>query len=167
MSIFFIADLHLGHNNICNYEGDNRGNPESIEQHDDWIIYQWNSIVRKQDLIWVLGDVAFNYEGLHKLKRMNGSKHLILGNHDVFPIKKYFEYFNKIHGFMKYKGMWLSHSPIHPVSLRDKINIHGHTHSHKIDDDRYFCVSVEQLNGLPIELDEVFLRNNNTLRPIK
>jgi len=155
MDIYFIADLHLGHENICTYEGHNRGNPESLDQHDDWIMYQWNSVVRKQDLVWVLGDVAFSHEGLHKLKRMNGSKHLILGNHDTFTNKRYYEYFNKIHGFMKYKGMWLSHAPIHPGSLRNKKNIHGHTHANKPNDDRYICVSVEHLNGLPLNLDQI------------
>jgi len=128
VSIFFIADLHLGHDNICDYEGARRGSPANIDEHDDWIMYQWNNTVKKQDLVWVLGDVAFSYDGLHKLRRMNGTKHLILGNHDVFTLKKYYEYFNKIHAFMKYKGFWLSHSPIHPMSLRGKKNIHGHIH---------------------------------------
>ena len=160
MSIFFIADLHLGHGNICEYEGPRRGNSKTIDEHDDWIIYQWNNVVRKEDLVWVLGDVAFSYDGLHKLKRMNGSKHLILGNHDVFSNNKYYEYFNKIHGFMKYKGMWLSHSPIHPMSLRDRINIHGHTHGSKPDDDRYICVSVEHLNGYPLALEDINRRRN-------
>ena len=90
MSIFFIADLHLGHDNICEYEGPNRGGSKTIEEHDDWIVYQWNSVVRNTDLTWVLGDVAFSHEGLAKMKRMNGSKHLILGNHDMFSNKKYY-----------------------------------------------------------------------------
>jgi len=155
MSIFFIADLHLGHDNICDYEGARRGSPTNIDEHDDWIMYQWNSVVRKQDLVWVLGDVAFSHEGLHKLKRMNGSKHLILGNHDTFTNTKYYEYFNRIHGFMKYKKMWLSHSPIHPMSLRGLKNIHGHTHGSKPDNDNYICVSVEHLNGMPLALDDI------------
>lgn len=159
MNIFFIADLHLGHDNICEYEGINRGNPKTVEEHDDWIIYQWNSIVKKSDLVWVLGDVAFTLEGLKKVKKMNGNKHLILGNHDIFTYVEYCKYFNKVHGFMKYKGMWLSHAPIHEESLRNKINVHGHIHSKTINNPNYICVSVEPLNGIPINLEEIKTRS--------
>lgn len=155
MSIFFIADLHLGHKNIVNYTGEFRGQCKTPDEHDDWIVYQWNSVVRKTDLVWVLGDVAFTKEGLKNLKRMNGTKHLILGNHDLFPLRQYYEYFHKIHGFMKYKGYWLSHAPINTGSLRGLKNIHGHLHTGKIDDSNYICVSVEHLNGMPLALYEI------------
>jgi calcineurin-like phosphoesterase family protein len=155
MSVFFIADLHLGHNNICKYEENNRGQCTNVEEHDEWIINRWNSVVTKSDLVWVLGDVAFNTEGLKKVRRLNGSKHLILGNHDGYSLQKYLQYFNKIHGFIKYKNMWLSHAPIHPASLRGLKNIHGHTHSWKPMGSQYKCVSVEQLNGVPLSLEEI------------
>lgn len=152
----FISDLHLGHKNICEFEGVNRGNSTNIEDHDNWIINQWNSVVKKQDVVWVLGDVAFTRDGLSKIKQLNGTKHLILGNHDEFPLHEYINFFNKVHGFMKYKGHWLSHAPIHPQSLRGKKNIHGHMHSKSLDDARYKCVSVELLNGVPKTLAELF-----------
>jgi calcineurin-like phosphoesterase family protein len=88
-------------------------------------------------------------------KKLNGVKHLILGNHDEFAIDEYFKVFNKVHGFVKYKGCWLSHAPIHPNSLRGKINIHGHMHSNALDDSRYICVSVEKCNGIPITFDAI------------
>lgn len=153
--VFFIGDLHFGHKNIVKYEGISRGNVESLEEHDDWIISQWNSVVTKHDLVWVLGDVAFNKEGLKKVSLLNGSKHLILGNHDVFSVQSYLQYFNKIHGFMNYKGFWISHCPIHPDSLRGLVNIHGHTHSRYLPDKRYFCVSVEQSNGVPVDFSQI------------
>lgn len=153
----FISDLHLGHKKICDFEGPNRGDTKSVEEHDAWIIQRWNSVVKKQDIVWVLGDVAFTREGLAKVKLLNGTKHLIIGNHDEFPLREYLSVFNKVHGFMRYKGHWLSHAPIHPNSLRGKKNIHGHMHSKPLDDVRYRCVSVELLKGVPKTLEELFL----------
>ena len=154
--VYFIGDLHLGHKSICKFSGALRGGCTTIEEHDAWIMEQWNSTVNKNDLIYVMGDVAFDKDRLPLLKRMKGNKHLILGNHDKFSLNHYKPFFNKIHGFEKYKGKaWLSHAPIHPGSLRDLWNIHGHLHSSGLDDSRYVCVSVEALNGKPISWDEI------------
>lgn len=147
MNIRFISDLHFEHTNIGKWRG--------IENHDEWLIEQWNSVVKPQDLVWVLGDVAFRRKGLKKVKHLNGTKHLILGNHDTYPLKDYLEYFNKIHGFMKYKGFWLSHCPISAGHLRGLKNIHGHTHSSNMFVADYVCVCVEAVNGKPITLEEI------------
>jgi len=155
MKIRFISDLHLGHKSICDFSGEYRGNCTTVEEHDQWIEEQWNSVVNKRDLVWVLGDVAFSKDAIKRLKKMRGSKHLIIGNHDRFPLALYLEYFNKIHGFLKYKGFWLSHPPIHPNELRGKQNISGHTHSTPINDSRYFSVSAEMCAGKPIDLETV------------
>ena len=156
-TVRFIADLHLGHNTIHEKAGMWRNNCKDSDEHDEWIINQWNSVVKKQDLTWVLGDVAFKKSHLEKLKKMNGVKHLILGNHDEYSLDLYSKYFNKIHGFMKYKGFWLSHAPI--LYTRKIWNIHGHTHGAACIDGcsstKHFCVSIEALNGVPITLDRI------------
>lgn len=153
--VYFISDLHLGHNNICKFEGINRGGVSTIKEHDDWIIDRWNSVVTKRDLTWVLGDAAFSKEGLAKMNRLNGSKHLILGNHDQFPLALYQQYFNKIHGFVKKGRFWLSHAPIHSQELRGKFNLHGHVHSKTLEDLNYFNVCIEPLQGQPISYEEL------------
>lgn len=153
--VYFISDLHFGHVNIPKFEGHNRGGVTTVQEHDDWIIKQWNSVVTKRDLTWVLGDVAFTKQGLAKVSKLNGSKHLILGNHDQFSLELYSQYFNKIHGFMKKGKFWLSHAPVHPNQLRNKYNIQGHVHSNTLEDLRYFNVSVEALNGMPIAYEEL------------
>lgn len=128
----------------------------TVEEHDNYIVRQWNSVVSKNDLVYVLGDVCFDKTKLPLLKRMKGNKHLILGNHDEFSLETYKPYFNKIHGFMKYKGVaWLSHAPIHPDELRGKWNIHGHVHHKTLPDYRYINVGVEVLDGKPISWDEL------------
>jgi len=151
----FIADLHIDHKTIHEKAGPLRGNCSSVEEHNEWIIEQWNSVVSKNDLTWVLGDASFTKEGLLLFKRMKGCKHLIFGNHDTHSIARYLEVFNKVHGFIKYKGFWLSHPPIDSKSLRGLKNIHGHTHSDKILNENHICVSVEALNGKPISFEEI------------
>lgn len=157
--VYFISDLHFGHKRIVEFSGTARGNVTSIEEHDTWIINQWNSVVTKNDLVYVLGDVCFDKTKLPLLKKLKGTKHLILGNHDEFSLTEYSKYFNKVHGFMKYRGKaWLSHSPIHPNELRGKINIHGHVHHKTIPDKNYVNVSVEVLNGIPISWEDIICR---------
>jgi len=153
----FISDLHLGHKNIPKYAGDLRGGGGSIEGHDKWIIKQWNSVVKKNDITWVLGDVAFTKEGLEKVSLLNGVKNLIIGNHDTFSLNTYNKYFNKIHGFMRYKDLWLSHPPIEDT--RGLYNVHGHTHSKEVhrhnSNKKYICVCVEAVYGYPMCIDQV------------
>ncbi len=148
-TVRFISDLHLGHNKILEFSRPFRkGN--TVEEHDQWIVDQWNSVVGKRDVTYVLGDVAFSREALAKLSLMRGMKRLILGNHDRFPLEEYGKYFISIHGFTKKYGAWLSHCPINPDELRGKFNIHGHVHHNSIQDPRYFNACVENLNGVPI-----------------
>jgi calcineurin-like phosphoesterase family protein len=155
--VYFISDLHLGHNKILNFSGDYRGGT-TTEEHDEWIINQWNSVVTKRDVVYVLGDVAFTREGLDKCRQLHGYKKLILGNHDKYMVSEYMTRgFKILSGIVKYKRFWLSHAPIHPNELRGLINIHGHVHSQSIDDLRYINVCVEPLNGIPLFLEE--LRN--------
>jgi len=155
--VYFISDLHIGHKRICEFSGPMRGNCITVEEHDAWIIEQWNSRVTKHDLVWILGDVCFDKTKLDTLKKLRGSKHLILGNHDEFLVE-YPKYFNKIHGFLKYKGAWLSHAPIHPDELRGKVNIHGHVHHKTVPDPRYISVCVEALNGIPVSWEELLVK---------
>lgn len=159
----FISDLHLGHKAIASFSGPQRGGITNVEEHDKWIVEQWNSVCTKNDLVWVLGDVCMDRTKLPLLKKMKGNKHLILGNHDEFSLETYMPYFNKIHGFLRYKGLWLSHCPIHPEELREKINVYGHSHNNPIKDSRYICVSVEQVNGQPLSLETIREKQNETL----
>lgn len=171
-NIRFISDLHFGHTGIIAFSGTERGGVTSIEEHDKWIVEQWNSVVSKNDLVWVLGDVCMDKTKLPLLKKMKGNKHLILGNHDEFTLDVYAPYFNKIHGFLKYKGFWISHAPLHPHELRGKVNLHGHLHKNIITrwnpekndwepDPNYICVSVEQVNGCPISMIDIKKRSEN------
>lgn len=151
--VAFISDLHLGHDNILNWQPSRHG--KNIHDHDRWIISQWNSVIRKRDTVYVLGDVAFSREALTQCSLLNGNKNIILGNHDKYDIELYQQYFKVCRGIMKYKGFWLSHAPVHPNELRGCHNIHGHVHHKTIPDKRYINVCVEALHGTPIFFDQI------------
>jgi calcineurin-like phosphoesterase family protein len=124
-NIWFTSDLHLGHDHAVKARGFS-----SVIEHDWAIITSLNSVVKRRDKIFILGDVVWNVDSLKLLKEIHGTKELIIGNHDNTATKEYLEHFTKVHGFRKYKHFWLSHCPIHPQEVyRCRGNIHGHIHN--------------------------------------
>lgn len=139
-NVWFCSDLHLGQRNIAKYRG--------LTEEDQYeLLYkEWHSKVTKRDIVYVLGDCCFSKERLADFSKWRGEKRLILGNHDTehATIKELAEVFTEIHSLRKYKNFWLSHAPLHPDELRGRINIHGHTHYHVINDKRYINICLEQ-----------------------
>lgn len=154
-----MGDLHLGHQNIFHW----RKNiiPSTITSHEEYcefVVAEWNSVVKPRDKVFVFGDFVFEPKALKYAKQLRGQIHLIKGNHDHDCVK---EVVSKIDGALKYKKAWLTHIPIHPEELRGCINIHGHTHFHNIDDKRYFNICPENIGFKPIDLLETI---NNVQR---
>ena len=152
---YFISDLHLSHKKVLYFEREHRqGN--DIDEHDQWLIDSINETVDKRDALYILGDVAFSLRGLEKLNQLHCRNiKFVLGNHDSLATEHYQRLGKVLSGIVRYKEFWLTHCPIHPVELRDKINIHGHVHSNPINDDRYVNVCVESVKGVPISLSEI------------
>ena len=165
--VLFIADLHLGHTNMAKKRGF-----ESAREHDEHIISQWNKKVHKRDTVYILGDVAMETSNYyHLLDRMNGIKRVVLGNHDMAKdIPVLLQYVHGVSGMIRYKGIWLSHCPVHERELEFRVprNIHGHIHENLImkleengfkdewvPDDRYHCVSCEHVDYTPVTLEEL------------
>jgi calcineurin-like phosphoesterase family protein len=159
----FIADLHLGHINMALHRGFS-----SVEEHDEYVIAKYNSVVHKRDVTYILGDVTMEKSSPYPLlDRLNGVKHVVLGNHDRRQdVKKLLEHVESVAGMIQYKGVMLTHCPIHPMELdyRFNKNIHGHIHGKIVmkmldgweeSDDRYICVSCEQVDYTPKTLKEL------------
>ena len=134
----------------------------SVEEMDEALVANWNSVVNKKDKVYHLGDVVINRKALGTLSRLNGEKVLIKGNHDIFRLTDYTAHFKDIRAYHVLDKMLLSHIPVHPDSKgRFKANIHGHTHSNRVLDsqgliDEYYqCVCVEQINYTPIEFEAI------------
>lgn len=166
---FFISDTHFGHANILTFRRED-GAPlrefASIEEHDETLVERWNAVVRPVDKVYHLGDVVINRRCLPILKRLNGKKRLVRGNHDIFKTAEYLEHFDEILGYRAFvkEGFICSHIPIHPESLaRWKVNVHGHTHSNRVTldgkpDPKYLCVSVEHTDYAPVPMERVLDR---------
>lgn len=153
--VYFISDLHLDHRNVLKFEPVHRPFAD-IEAHNQWLFENWRSVVNKRDVVYVLGDVSWTRAGLQAMKQLPGQKHLIMGNHDGFPLQEYLEVFRVIRPSpWVYRRHWLSHCPIHPDELRGRDNVHGHVHSNSIKDVRYINVSVEAINGIPRTLEQL------------
>ena len=81
MTLWFTADLHLGHVNILRYA--DRPFPD-VDAMNAELIARWNDTVDADDTVWVLGDVALGRlsETLPLVGKLKGSKLLVAGNHD-------------------------------------------------------------------------------------
>lgn len=175
---FLVADPHFGHKLMTKLR------PwDTIEEHDEALIENWNKTVADSDRVYVLGDLCMNRRHIATIGRCNGRKVLVKGNHDIFKLKDYAPYFDDIRAcVVKPKiGVIMQHIPIHPGQLehRWKLNVHGHCHEHvvtkkievreqpyymghrpeaKIEivpDDRYRCVSMEQIGYTPLDFQEI------------
>lgn len=181
---FVISDHHLGHTNSWEKFKLSDGSPlrpfTSTEEMNETMIERHNAKVKEQDTVYFLGDVVINKKYLELVKRMNGRKILIRGNHDIFKDEDYRAVgFEQMHGVRVFVDKFiLSHIPLHPdcVTERFKVNVHGHLHANEVKmpwgvnadrneiiyadfpDPRYLCVSVEHTNYEPLHFDEVQAR---------
>jgi calcineurin-like phosphoesterase family protein len=157
--VFVIGDTHFGHKKIIEYEAETRPFA-TIEEHDAELVRRWNATVNPNDTVWHLGDVLFGLDAFATLSLLNGTKKLVMGNHDRYSIDLYREHFSQVVGVAELRGCILTHVPVHPAQFgRYKANIHGHLHSNKLDDARYINVSAEHTGLAPMLLDTVLHRS--------
>ena len=130
--IYFTSDLHLGHRGII--EMCDRPFKE-VSEMNEVLIQNWNHFVRKNDIVYILGDIAHKLsvpEVNEIVRKLNGRKVLIKGNHDKVYDGSLFEEvcdFKEIH----YNGISISlmHYPMlsWPKSHHGSIHLHGHMHN--------------------------------------
>ncbi len=155
MAVYFTSDLHFDHHNLVDFRKDVHNiHLPNTKAMNEWIVQNHNEMVRKKnDIVWILGDVSWSLHGLEYLKLMNGRKRLILGNHDTegrgLSIDAFLPYFESIHGVHKKYGFVMSHCPIHPCEIQEKYrwshNVHGHIHhpDRVIKDPKYTNVNID------------------------
>lgn len=82
------------------------------------------------------------------------NKILIIGNHDKMDKSKYFEYFKRVFDGPTFlnQSILLSHEPW--FGCEYCINIHGHLHNARLDDEHYINANVAQNNYMPICVDD-------------
>ena len=170
--VFIVSDTHFNHKNILKYEAEKRPFHD-INEMNEVLIKNWNSVVGENDIVWHLGDVGMGSPDNLKqfVSRLNGRKFLIMGNHD----RKYspqrflnigFEFVSTSSRLVDKKYI-LSHEP--KLVSKPYFNIHGHIHSNSLnlndvkqkeelkdfDFSRCFNACVEVNNLKPILFDNI------------
>ena len=166
---WFISDTHFFHANILKFLDDQghkfRGNIWSnVEDMNESMVKNWNSVVGENDYVYHLGDVTFRYDGAFNnlMSRLKGKKRLIIGNHDKVwnpALSKHFEKADIWKGFSdKEAGIAFtaSHFPLPQYGLRNgKHNAHGHIHQNKSREPHQYNLSVEAIDFTPVHVDQV------------
>lgn len=159
---FIISDTHFKEPHILKLS---RKNFKNSKEHDDLIINNWNRIVGKDDTIYHLGDIGSLTQGelTNLLKKLNGKKILIKGNHDKMDNEYYLKCgFAEVYDgpYFYNKQIVLSHEPI-PIDNKYFINIHGHLHSAVLDLNNYYNASVDVNFYRPQEMEYYVKRASN------
>ena len=138
MNTFFTSDLHLYHQNIVKFCAETRGGFTNTEDMTAALIEKFNSVVKPEDTLYVLGDVSFG--GLDKVmnsaRQLNGRKILLLGNHDHHFKKRpeVASQFDEVHPYLERKvnGQFICmfHYPIADWAWCSEGSwmLHGHVH---------------------------------------
>lgn len=98
LDTYVISDLHLGHKTILEFQPNRKDLMYEYENHEDFMIRTFNSVVKPGDKVIILGDIAFKSIPEY-LTALNGDKLLIIGNHDKpYTYQPYRELANVISG---------------------------------------------------------------------
>lgn len=170
---FFTSDTHFNHANIikfCNRPF------KDVEQMNDVMIANWNSVIGKDDTVFHLGDFCLGgaAEWTKILDRLNGKIYLIMGNHDLKNIRQGFiSRFEHVAMQMRIeigkKRIYLCHYPFlcFEGGYKDGVwQLFGHVHTRRsnsgIDAGRLqylyptqYDVGVDNNNFIPVSFGQV------------
>src|SRR5208282_509008 len=120
-------------------------------QMDKLLIDNFNAKVKPEDETWIIGDFSL-HSSVEQMKiwfnQLNGSKHLILGNHDKNNkvLKLGWASVHDTHMLScNNKYIWLSHYShrVWPSKHRGVMHCYGHSHGHLPGLDRSCDVGVD------------------------
>jgi calcineurin-like phosphoesterase family protein len=161
VTTWFTSDHHFGHKNIIGFSG----RPfASIEEMNEELMRRWNAVVKDTDTVFHLGDLSYRRDGgtADILRRLNGKKFLVPGNHDtpgrlgaqsmqnivvLPPIYKYAQ--NGVQ-------VLLCHYPIESwgAMRRGVLHLHGHSHGNSRPLKGRLDVGVDCWDYAPISFEE-------------
>jgi calcineurin-like phosphoesterase family protein len=140
-NVWFTSDCHFCHANVIKY--DNRPFND-VEEMNERLILNWNSVVGEKDVVFYLGDLSFDRSGGNTeriVNELNGKIHYILGNHDDERDIRKLNRFETISDYVnlsindldnprKKQGIMMMH---YPILSWDKAHhgdwhLHGHCH---------------------------------------
>ena len=134
---FFTSDTHFNHANIvkfCNRPF------KDVEQMNEMMIANWNSVIGETDTVFHLGDFCLGgaAEWTKLLDRLNGKIYLILGNHDLKNIRQGFisrfeHVAMQMHIEVGKQRIYLNHYPFlcFEGGYKEVWQLFGHVHTRK------------------------------------
>lgn len=136
----------------------------TVEEMNAYMIEAWNAETSPDDIVFVVGDFfdaqyCTKQEMFTILDSLNGTKILIVGNHDKLYLDLYKEYGLTVIEYPIVKDQFwiLSHEPQFVSESAPYANIFAHAHLNPMYKDvssRSICVSAERLNYRPMLLSE-------------
>lgn len=164
--LYFTGDTHFGDPRVLRID---RRPFTSMADHDAALIAHWNAVVGPHDDVWHLGDVARASRDVVEalLTRLNGRKHLLVGNNDPATtigakgwtsVQHYAEL--KVEG----QHLILCHYPFRTWNQMGKrsINLHGHSHGRLKPMTRQFDVGVDPQGLRPVPLADILTKRRAT-----
>lgn len=173
---FFTSDTHFNHTNIIRFCQRPFGN---VDEMNETMITNWNSVVGTDDIVFHLGDFCLggSAEWTKILDRLNGRIYLILGNHDLKNIRQGFvDCFEHVAMSMRIeigkKKIYLSHYPylcFEGGYKNDVWQLFGHVHTRRsntgIDVGRLqylyptqYDVGVDNNDFTPVSFNEIKIK---------
>lgn len=136
---YYISDLHFGHKNIIGYDI----RPfYSVNEMDKSLIDNWNSVVKDDDEVYILGDMFWvNAYAPQILSQLKGKKYLILGNHDRItePMQDFFVWIKEMAVVVDGEDrVVLCHYPLGSWKNRTHGYIHLYGHVHQTTESKLF-----------------------------
>ncbi|RWX09039.1 hydrolase [Rhizobium leguminosarum] len=160
--IYFTGDTHFGDPRVLRLD---RRPFFSMVEHDAALIRNWNETVDPKDEVWHLGDFMSAKTGdcAELLARLNGRKHLIIGNNDPATttnspgwesVQHYAELRHDGHHLI------LCHYAFRTWNQMGKksINLHGHSHGRLKPLPRQYDVGVDGQELRPVTLEVLLKR---------
>jgi len=164
MAVFFTSDTHFGDHRVLNLY------PRpfaSVAAMDGEMIGRWNATVGEGDEVWHLGDFARTARlAAEVLARLNGTKHLLVGNNDPSPEIAHGWASVEAYAEVKVDGadLILCHYPFRSWNRmhRGSLNLHGHSHGRLKPLLRQFDVGVDVHDFRPVRLAQLLASRNRT-----
>jgi calcineurin-like phosphoesterase family protein len=138
MKKWITSDLHFGHANIMKFCPVTRFGFTDTDHMREVMISEWNRDVKPDDETFILGDFAFlpSKDAIAILRRLNGTKILIEGNHDrkLLNDPGFRNEFKEIHQYLRYNHdgqlVIMMHYPIWEWDQmhRGAVHFYGHVH---------------------------------------
>lgn len=160
--IYFTSDTHFGDPRALRLD---RRPFFNMVEHDNALIRNWNETVGPDDEVWHLGDFISARAGdcTELLARLNGRKHLIVGNNDP-PTTTNSPGWESVQHYaeLRHKGyhLILCHYAFRTWNQIGKksINLHGHSHGRLKPLPRQYDVGVDVQDLRPVTLELLLSR---------